>query len=646
MRLQRLIVFTFALIVIVFISTFINFIYIDWVFILKKNITKSTERLQRMNLNAKIPQRLEHGDSNACILPSLNPFDPEIMRYVKPVRMTCSERRFGKVTIDGWFVLSSSNVLNLSISYIYRDNPSKKFINEDFGVKFSEPTIVKRNKNGTYKHKLSNDFIKVEIYFEKFHHVEFHAHISTRSQELLRKVSMKRKDVHGLGLDVVFLMIDSQSNANFHRHLKKTMPKLLNDENTILLNGHTVVGDGTTAQLLAILVGDREKYLPEARRSVDNASTCDQFNFIFNDFHKAGYLTMFSEDNPEWGAFHYRLNGFNTLPTSWYIRPFWLAKKPSHKCDVEYNNIMLKTFTETFEDLPKVSLIINSAIAHNDFNGLQVIDDDILEIINYFKSPVRINHTILVIFGDHGARIGPFRTTLQGKLEQRMPFFSITLPPDFNVKYPKMFIALKKNSNVLTNHFDIYASLHHILSYPDLPKKKFIGQSLFTKIDPAVRTCNNSGVEDHWCPCLNYKNVPITDKIVLMVAHETVRYINSLINKNKDSAKLCSNLTLGNILLAGLKTPKNDVIQYVKTSKNQECDSCGIVYDTAVKSKKFYEVVFVVLPSSGTFEANAEVLPDKKIIVDPNISRINLYGNQPHCIINEFPYLRPYCYCV
>ena len=62
-------------------------------------------------------------------------------------------------------------------------------------------------------------------------------------------------DVKGLGLDVVFLMIDSQSNANFHRHLNKSMNRLLNDEDTIILNGHTIVGDGTTAQLAGILTG-------------------------------------------------------------------------------------------------------------------------------------------------------------------------------------------------------------------------------------------------------------------------------------------------------------------------------------------------------------------------------------------------------
>ncbi|XP_065674470.1 uncharacterized protein LOC100208013 [Hydra vulgaris] len=590
-------------------------------------------------------KRFQKRNSSVCVLPSLNAFSPDILHYMKSFTATCSVKRYGSITKNGWFIVSSLSISTVSISYIYRDNPKNLYINDDFAVRLSDPIYVKRDDNGVFKHKLEDDFIRVELNTKDNYYVEFHAHINSRSQEEFKKTAKKRKDVLGLGLDVVFLMIDSQSNANFHRQLLKSMPQLVKDEDTIILNGHTIVGDGTTAQLAAILTGEQEKSLPETRRNMPNSSTCDQFNFIFKDLHKAGYLTMLSEDKPEFGTFHYRLNGFNSLPTSWYLRPFWLAQNPSAKCDVEYNTKLLKTFTETFEDIPKVSLIINADIGHNDFNGLQAIDDDILEIINFFKSPVRINHTILIIFGDHGARIGDFRSTTQGKLEERLPFFSITLPPDFKKKYPKMFRALKKNSNVLTNHFDVYATLQHMLSYPDIPSKKYIGQSLFTEIDPTVRTCENSGVDDHWCPCLNYETVAVTDETVKKIAHEVVRYLNNLLNENEKARKYCMKLTLQSILSSGLKTPRKEVSHFIKTNKNDECDSCGVVYDTSVVAKKYYEVVMTVYPSNGAFEANADVLPDNTIIVDPNVSRINLYSNQPHCIMNEYPHLRPYCYC-
>ncbi|XP_065645372.1 uncharacterized protein LOC136075863 [Hydra vulgaris] len=588
---------------------------------------KTIEKIQKNRIN-----------KSACVLPYLNPVSPDILHFIQTPHLNCSVRRYGRITNDGWFILKSNNasVSTITIKYIYRKT--------DFIVKFSDAILVKL-KNGIFKHKLEDDFIQVEHNVEGFHHTEFHAHISSRSQNILRKNALKRADVKGLGLDIVLLMIDSQSNANFHRQLNKSMPQLLNDENTIILNGHTIIGDGTTAQLAGILIGEHEKDLPEARRSFTSSGTCDKFNFIFKDFHKAGFITMLSEDFPQKGAFHYRLNGFINEPTSWYLRPFWLAQTPSPKCDVEYNNILLKTFTETFEDIPKLSLVMNSEIAHGNINNLKLIDNDILEIINYFKMPERINHTILIIFGDHGERISEFRLTTQGKLEERLPFFSITLPVNFKEKYSNLFTALKKNSKVLTNHFDVYATLQHMISYPDFPKKKFIGQSLFTEINPELRTCKSSGVADHWCPCLKYENISVTDTKVKMVAKTIVDFINKVLSKNEKAAILCANLTLNIIISSGLKTLKNEVKNFKKTERNKECDSCGVVYNTSSVAKEYYEVVFTVNPSNGTFEANADVLPDNTIIVDENISRINRYGNHPHCIMNEFPHLRPYCYC-
>ena len=59
----------------------------------------------------------------------------------------------------------------------------------------------------------------------------------------------------GLPLNIIHLMIDSQSHANFERQLIKTMPVLHGDPNTIIFDGHTIVADGTTGQLTAAFTG-------------------------------------------------------------------------------------------------------------------------------------------------------------------------------------------------------------------------------------------------------------------------------------------------------------------------------------------------------------------------------------------------------
>ena len=66
------------------------------------------------------------------------------------------------------------------------------------------------------------------------------------------------------------------------------------------------MGDGTTAQLLAILVGKQEVDLPEARRGHNNSEPVDKWPFIWKEFEDVGYETIFGEDDAEIGTFNYR----------------------------------------------------------------------------------------------------------------------------------------------------------------------------------------------------------------------------------------------------------------------------------------------------------------------------------------------------
>ena len=59
---------------------------------------------------------------------------------------------------------------------------------------------------------------------------------------------------------------------------------------------------------------------------------------------------------------------------------------------------------------------------------------------------------------------------------------SNTVPRWFTEKYPDLYKNFVHNSKVLTTLFDVYATLRHILSYPNYPGDKITGQSLFTKI--------------------------------------------------------------------------------------------------------------------------------------------------------------------
>ena len=59
------------------------------------------------------------------------------------------------------------------------------------------------------------------------------------------------------------------------------------------------------------------------------------------------------------------------------------------------------------------------------------------------------------------------------------------------------------------------------------------------------------------------------------------------------------------------------------------------------------QMMFETSPGNGTWEVTFHHDKESgKISTELNqISRTNKYGSDPHCIQEQFPYLRPFCYC-
>lgn len=60
----------------------------------------------------------------------------------------------------------------------------------------------------------------------------------------------------------------------------------------------------------------------------------------------------------------------------------------------------------------------------------------------------RLQDTFLFMFSDHGHRFDPIRQTMIGRLEERMPFFSIHVPQKLRKRYPELADVLNWNSKV------------------------------------------------------------------------------------------------------------------------------------------------------------------------------------------------------
>lgn len=60
-------------------------------------------------------------------------------------------------------------------------------------------------------------------------------------------------------------------------------------------------------------------------------------------------------------------------------------------------------------------------------------------------------------------RFAEVRSTLQGKQEERLPFFSFIFPEAFKQRYTAEYANFKKNLHRLTTPFDVHATFLDIL---------------------------------------------------------------------------------------------------------------------------------------------------------------------------------------
>eukprot|EP00794_Sanderia_malayensis_P018830 gene18830-20726_t len=505
------------------------------------------------------------------------------------------------------------------------------------------------------KFQVTEEFVKLTFVKGKKVHEEYHAEVVEKG-DLINKAKRVSKKA-SLPYNVAFFLVDSQSNSNVQRRMPKTYEALKNDNNTVIFKGHTIVGDGTTPQLCAIFAGELEENLPEGRRGFKGAQPVDRWPFLFKTFHKHGYLTLFSEEEPLYGSFNYRLHGFKDQPTDHYARPFWMATHidyfregecvgdtPVFQKNIDYT----LSFLDRYRGVPKMSLAVISTICHNDVNRVQNADEGVANILNRMKNSGILDDTIVVIFGDHGARLSGFRETMVGKLEERLPFLSITLPSRLISSHPNIYQAMKHNSEILTSHFDIHATLKHMLIYPTVPEVNK-GQSLLTYINKTRRDCKSAGIKEHWCPCLQFQALNSSNEMAIKSAKAIVDYINTNITFAIPGGRLhCAELQLDSIKRAGRRVPNKVVQTFIETSSNDKCVECGLVLKDDKSDNKdtiVLEVVFSVKPSGGIFEASVTIDKNDLIIVNPNISRINKYGSQPKCVQDKYPFLRKYCYC-
>lgn len=452
---------------------------------------------------------------NSCKLPNLDPWDPSISHLLKDVGndpgcrggypLPAFDVKNNRLILTGEVNASLIDFSAVNVETIHRDNGDDGYVHyanqgNPFNAsaeEFQPSNVINKSDFFVLKYKLSSGK-EVTNYLARAVPQQDVIDESSRMRQKLRQQGKNK----GLGLNVVMLGFDSVSAANFRRKMPKSINFLKRSLKTYFISGQTIVGDATTPALTAMLTGLYEKETPEGRQGYDNSAPIDKWPWIMNLYKEHGYVTMMGEDDPTMGAFNLRLRGFEDPPAHHYARPFWLALEERYERDepglcsrstfmVNYTLDYVLSYFEAYPSTPKFAFAFMSYLTHAHPNHLSYADNDIVRLLRTFVDRKYHDNTVIILFGDHGSRNDDVRNTMQGKLEERLPWLSISVPAWLEKKYPDLTSALEHNQYIISSPFDVHATLRHVLTYPEEPRGEKT-QSLFRKLN-YTRTCSEAG---------------------------------------------------------------------------------------------------------------------------------------------------------
>ena len=343
-----------------------------------------------------------------CVLPKLDPFDESIRHLIKTysddITNVCgkSSKVFqlveGKIKIRDFSLLASISERSAKYESVIRPK------GEDDKIMYGEKVFISQDDR-----EIDSDFVKVSYKLKNgTRKVEMFAQIVEKQDVFKRKPKLDTRPRP----NVVLMGFDSTSNANFKRKLRRSFRYLVEKLDAFVFNGYTIIGDGTTAALTAILTGNLLR-----NKVTNNHTDLDSWPWIMTNYKRRGYVTLYAEDDPQVASFNrLGLGSFNNQPADHYIRPFWLAverhgldgrrrnkslsqhriclnNEPLHNITLNY----VKDFLAAYDGIPKFAFPFFSYLPHGTGEKLSFADKDLLLFLKYYKK--YRNNTILITFG-------------------------------------------------------------------------------------------------------------------------------------------------------------------------------------------------------------------------------------------------------
>ncbi|XP_037292951.1 uncharacterized protein LOC115449169 isoform X2 [Manduca sexta] len=645
---------------------FVIFVVIVFCFIYYISLNDSLHRepdldITRRNsvieyIENRLQESLKEDKGTGCDIPHLDPFAKEVTQFDKVLpKVVCDGRDWVKCYLSECKVVPEILATTRDIVCTYWDiihkSDKEHYLGAPRDVKDDEVYVLEKS-----------DHVKIKCigtHLNSMLHSKWTGHSLGFRTTVVRKPPPPGRENT---INILIFGFDSTSKNGFIRRMPKSYEFLTKELEGIVLQGYNILGDGTPAALFPILTGKNELELPDVRKKMKNNGTMDMMPFIFYKLRDDGYRTAYFEDMPWIGTFQYRFNGFKHQPADHYLRSFYLEESSSGKkwwkggsnnkyCigDTPQYKMMMN-ITEQFLSLDgkKFCFTFIADITHDDFNMISTADEHTVEFLQALRDQGRLRDTLLFVMGDHGPRYAKVRDTLQGKLEERLPFMTIVLPETLRRSRPEALDALKHNAHVLTTPHDIHAT---VLDAMDLQRywnpykvrgaDLARGLTLFEPI-PKNRSCSEAGIEPHWCTCLRWLNVSDADPLYHRAARAVVDYINSL---TEPVRSLCAVRSLLEVSWESRWRANSRLLSFVEAR-----DADGYVgrFGAGLRpDKEHWQVKIAVGPGRGVYEASMTYTKkeDKFLVNARDISRTNAYNNEPSCISATHPHLNMFCYC-
>ena len=597
-------------------------------------------------------------ETPGCRILNLDPFDGSVKEFIQSATKRTCLTDYNFTFVDGMKIFVNWPAIELSDYNSTFSHCVYQSIERPEGAPdLSHDTVDVSKESEAFNISIHyrSEFIRVKC-FDKENsliYTNYYATVLEKDNATKHKEKFRLKErLAKEEFNVLMIGVDSVSRLNSIRYMNKTRSYLLNNLHAIELLGYNKVADNTFVNIVPLTTGKFVEELPWDESLIHEPF--DHYNFIWNEYSQSGYTTLYVEDAPEISTFDFRKSGFRSPPTDYYNRHFALAMEKDenvwfddHQCVIDRleTQIYLSYLTDFITKMrfkPHFGFMFLTRLTHStNIEDTGSADEPYVRFFEEVYKHHLINNTVIFFFSDHGTRFGDIRKTFHGKLEERLPFMFVILPPWFHNKYPSFYRNVEHNAELLTTPFDIYETLKDILLFSG--KEHIIdsqtrGISLFSKI-LFDRTCDNAGILPHWCACSQYTNVSVQNGSVVNSAKALVDYINTKLNTFHN---ICHTLELGETASA-LEVVPTELLLRFDESKHDVIKK-KVIYGDRVSPIVDYQVTIRTLPGNGTFEGTIRHNEkfDEYLVVG-EVSRIDLYGNQSACM--DSASLKKLCYC-